>query len=74
MDINIKSLTTVEQLRAMELLWDELCHRISDIPSPDWHEALLKKREEQLRVGNDRFIDWEDAKTELTAFHENRNS
>jgi putative addiction module component (TIGR02574 family) len=65
MDLNLDKLTIQEKLQAMEMLWDDICRNVSDIPSPTWHEKLLKKREQQLQEGVDTFIDWDQAKNEI---------
>jgi predicted transcriptional regulator len=33
-----------------------------DIESPEWHGRFLREREEAIKNGTDRFIDWEEAK------------
>ena len=43
----IKNMTTVERLEAMELLWDALCHEEEEIQSPAWHEPILKKEKKE---------------------------
>ena len=54
-----------EKLRIMELLWDNLCHTESDIPSPQSHESVLLEREILIRDGKDEFVDWDQAKKEM---------
>ena len=46
----------------MELIWDDLCHSADVIPSPDWHESILKDRHSDLEKGEVSFIDWQLAK------------
>jgi hypothetical protein len=43
--IPLDEMTTEDKLEAMELLWDDLCQRPDEVPSPSWHEAVLKSRE-----------------------------
>jgi hypothetical protein len=45
MTLNIEEMTTEEKLKAMEMLWDDLCRRSPDFSSPSWHEDVLKERE-----------------------------
>jgi len=61
MSFELKNMTIKDKLMAMEVLWDDICHNLPDIPSPAWHENILKEREEKLREGKDRFVDWEQA-------------
>lgn len=36
-----------------------------DIISPEWHGQFLRKGEEALKNGTDRFIDWDEAKRSI---------
>jgi hypothetical protein len=36
-----------------------------DFSSPSWHEDVLKEREQRIREGKDRFVDWDQAKKDL---------
>ena len=67
MDITLPldQMTTEEKLRAMEALWADLSRHEEDLPSPAWHEEVLKEREERIKSGQETFIDWETAKQEL---------
>ena len=47
------------------MLWDDLCAKQPDFNSPDWHETILKEREQRLREGKEKLIDWEQAKKEI---------
>ena len=51
----IKNMTTVERLEAMELLWDALCHEEKEIESPAWHESILNQRRQRIESGEARF-------------------
>ncbi len=66
MDIisQISQMTTEEKLRAMESIWDDLCHT-SDFSSPDWHKDILEDREKRLKEGNEEILDWEESKQQL---------
>jgi len=64
-EINFEEMNVSEKLRIMELLWDDLCHTESDIPSPQWHESVLLERENLIRDGRDEFVDWDQAKKEM---------
>jgi hypothetical protein len=64
-EINFAQMSISEKLRIMELLWDDLCHTESDIPSPQWHESVLAERKNLIREGKDEFVDWDQAKKEM---------
>ena len=65
MTFNLKEMTTEEKLRAMEMLWDDICRNVPDFSSPAWHENILKERETKLREGKDKFVDWDEAKKDI---------
>ncbi len=65
MNIDIQEMTTIEKLRTMELLWDDICHNTTDIASPAWHGDILKKREAQLLQGQEKFQDWSKTKKDI---------
>ena len=61
----LDQMTTEEKLRAMEALWADLTRRPEEFESPAWHEAVLREREERIKLGQETFIDWQAAKQEL---------
>ena len=67
MDVTLPldQMTVAEKLRAMESLWADLSRKEDQFDPPAWHELVLKEREEQIRSGQEKFIDWETAKTGL---------
>jgi hypothetical protein len=64
-EVNIEEMTAEEKLKAMEMLWDDLCRRSPDFSSPSWHEDVLKEREQRIKDGKDRFVDWDQAKKDI---------
>jgi len=52
----IKSMSTIERIQTMELLWDALSHEENAIKSPSWHEDILRKRKERIESGETKFI------------------
>ncbi len=54
-----------EKLRAMELLWDDLCNKAQGVESPAWHEDILAERDAMQERGEDQFEDWEAAKGKI---------
>jgi hypothetical protein len=67
MDITLPldQMTTAEKLRAMEALWADLSRNPDNVPSPAWHEQILKEREDRVKSGQEKFVDWETAKQDL---------
>jgi len=80
MNFKLEEMTTEDKLKAMEVLWDDICRNLPDFSSPAWHEHILKKpdfsspawhehilkeREQKLREGKDKFVDWDQAKKDI---------
>jgi len=67
MDITLplEQMTTAEKLRAMEALWADLSRNEAELPSPAWHEEVLRQRDERVKSGQEAFMDWELAKQQL---------
>ncbi len=61
----LDQMTVAEKLRAMEAIWADLSRHEENVPSPGWHEQVLKEREERIKSGQEKFISWETAKQEL---------
>ena len=61
----LEKMSRKEKIQAMESLWDDLCRNAEKVKSPAWHGALLEQREENLRVGEAEFSDWEAAKKRI---------
>jgi putative addiction module component (TIGR02574 family) len=58
-------MTVEEKLRAMEMLWDDLCRNEQQIPVADWQKELLDERQRQIEAGEAKFSDWESAKKRI---------
>ena len=65
MTINLEGMTTEEKLKVMEMLWEDLCRNAPEFSSPSWHEDVLKEREQRIREGKEKFVDWDQAKKDI---------
>ncbi|MDE3065983.1 MAG: addiction module protein [Verrucomicrobiota bacterium] len=65
--VDLRQMSLPEKLRLMEDLWSELSQNERDVPSPEWHGAVLAERERKLATGEDTLLDWEAAKHQLRA-------
>ena len=65
MTLNLGDMTIEEKLKTMEMLWDDICRIAPDFSSPSWHEDVLKEREQRIRDGKDKFVDWDHAKKDI---------
>ena len=60
--IEIKKMSVVERLQAMEALWDSLLDEESEIESPEWHRDVLEERKRKIENGKAEFISLEELK------------
>ena len=58
-------MSTSERLRAMEALWDALCHDSEEPQSPDWHRDVLSERKKRIESGEAKFLSIEEARERL---------
>jgi len=61
----IKKLSIEEKLRVMEALWDDLSRTDMEIASPEWHENALRETERRYKTGEEKAVDWNEAKNTL---------
>lgn len=55
----IKKMSRVKRLQAMEALWDSLIDEESEIESPEWHRDVLEERRRKIQTGKAVFISLE---------------
>lgn len=46
----------------MEALWSDLSLVEEELDSPGWHENALRETEARVATGEERHIDWDEAK------------
>jgi hypothetical protein len=63
--IEIGHLSREEKLRVMEAIWEDLTREAEQVESPDWHREALEETERRLPAGQERVVDWPEAKKEL---------
>ena len=61
----IKQLSREEKLRIMEAIWEDLTGEEEQMVSPDWHRKALKETERRLSAGQEKIVEWQEAKKEL---------
>lgn len=61
----LEQMSAEEKLRLMESLREDLLRRAADLPSPDWHGAILVEQEAAIEGGDDAFEDWEAARKKI---------
>ena len=55
----IKKMSRIERLQAMEALWDSLLAEESEMASPEWHRDVLEERKRKIEIGEAEFISLE---------------
>lgn len=65
LEIPVDQMSVEEKLHAMEVIWNDLCRRAKDVPSPAWHQDELAAREAAIERGEQTPVPWEDAKREI---------
>lgn len=58
-------MTVDEKLRALERIWEDLSRDDANLPSPPWHGDVLAARQARAEAGQERFIDWDEAKRRI---------
>ena len=61
----IKRMTRAEKLQTMEVIWADLSASDAELESPAWHADVLRKTEARMAAGQEKVVDWEEAKREL---------
>jgi len=63
--LEIQQLPRQEKLRLMEALWADLSREEAEVESPAWHADALRETSERVARGEEKIIDWSQAKTKL---------
>jgi hypothetical protein len=61
----LNEMTVEEKLQTMESLWESLSAVPEAVEFPAWHEDELREREQKIASGATKFINWEDAKSDI---------
>mgnify|MGYP000915946294 len=56
----IKKMSRIERLQAIEALWDSLLDEESEIESPEWHRDILEERKGKIETGKAEFVSLEE--------------
>ena len=63
--IEIQQMPRREKLRLMEALWADLSRDEAEVESSAWHADALRETSERVARGEEKILDWEQAKAEL---------
>ena len=64
-ELPLAQMTIADKLATIEALWADLASRANNLPSPDWHRAVLQERRRLVESGALEFQDWNVAIAEL---------
>jgi hypothetical protein len=64
---DIKTMSPVERLQAMELLWRSFAGSSNELQSPDWHGDVLAGRLAKVETGEGKFLTIPELKSRLAA-------
>ena len=61
----LDQMTTSDKLRALEEIWEDLCHSVKDLAPPAWHADVLRARKDRVSDGTSAYVDWGEAKKSI---------
>ena len=64
-NFEIGHLSREDKLRVMEAIWEDLSKEDEEMESPKWHQKALLETEQRLNLGEEKNVDWHDAKKGL---------
>lgn len=68
-DMNVQELVMqlprIEKIRLMDSLWTDLSGQWEEFDSPHWHEGLLRQTEQRVAAGEEKVLDWDEAKKRI---------
>ena len=64
-NLPLEKMSIEEKIQAMESIWENLCTKVDRLSSPPWLEKILNEREQGIKRGDDKFVDWDTAKKNI---------
>lgn len=61
----LDKMSTLDKLRALEEIWNDLLNHVEEVPVPEWHMDVLAAREKRILDGKANFKDWNEAKESI---------
>ena len=61
----LDKMTVAEKLEVIDRIMEDFSRNAATVPSPAWHGEVLKRREQALKIGTDRFISLEEAEKRI---------
>ena len=63
--VDIARMSREEKLQTLEAIWADLSKDAAAVESPPWHEDVLKETQARVDAGQERILDWPEAKQKL---------
>lgn len=60
----VRNMSTDEKFSVINMIWRDIASS-SDIPVPEWHLDLLRKREQEVASGSVELLDWTNVRAEI---------
>ncbi len=64
-DLPLADFSVAQKLDLMERLWADLSANEKDLPSPEWHGAVISDRLRAVEEEQARYGDWDESKARL---------
>ena len=61
----IQKMTIPERMDAIDLLWESIIESGTDVPSPAWHQDVLRERMREIESGKAEFMTLEELRRAL---------
>jgi len=61
----LKQMSSADKVELMECLWSDLCSAPGEVEYPAEHDEVLECRERALESGDERVLDWSEAKRRI---------
>ena len=62
---DVKHMSKIERLQAMEVLWDSICEEDVPADSPHWHQGVLQERRQLIESGQASYITVDELKDRI---------
>jgi hypothetical protein len=64
-ELPLDRMSTLDKLRVLEEIWNDLLAKSEEVPVPDWHINVLAAREKRIADGTAVFKEWNEAKDSI---------
>ena len=64
-NLPLDEMTLEEKIQLAETIWTHIAEHHDDLPSPAWHEEVLRERQRQVDAGEVQFLSWDEAQKEI---------